>query len=102
MLVSDVAVDHRYPRKLKIHFRGFPLGRAFELDVSPWAVAGDPEKTIQKAQQILAAANAPLNPSGQDRAGAAQASQREQAARAELAEKQRQEQTKAFEANQPS
>ena len=73
---------------------------AGEVGIDTSAVSGDPERTIQKAQQIRAAANAPANPSGQDRAVAAQAAQLEQSARAELAEKQRAEQTQAFEANQ--
>ncbi len=74
---------------------------AGDVGIDTSAVGGDPEKTIQKAQQIRAAANAPANPSSQDRAVAAQAAQLEQSARAELAEKQRQEQTAAFEAIQP-
>lgn len=58
------------------------------LDTSP---ESDPERTIQKAQQIRAAANAPANPSGQDRAVAAAASQMEAAARAELTQQEREE-----------
>jgi hypothetical protein len=64
----------------------YAVGGEVSLDTSP--VSGDPRATIQKAQQIRAAASAPANPSGQDRAVAAQASAMEQAARQELAEQQ--------------
>lgn len=45
-----------------------------------------PEETIARAKTIQAAALAPADPSGQDRAVAAQAQQMEQEARAQLAE----------------
>lgn len=48
----------------------------------------DPEATIRKEEQVRAAALAPANPSGQDRAVAAQAAQIEGEARAELAQQQ--------------
>ena len=71
-----------------------PLGRSTFtppkssfIDTSP--VGGDPEATIRKAQQVRAAANAPANPSSQDRQVAAQAGQMEQAARVELAQQER-------------
>jgi len=70
--------------------RQYAVAGEVRLDTSP--VAGDPEATIEKAQQIRAAANAPANPSAQDRAVAAQATQMEIAARAELAAEERQEQ----------
>ncbi len=67
----------------------YAVGGEVSIDTSP--VAGNPQATIQKAQQIRAAASAPSNPSGQDRAVASQASRMEQAARQELAaEKQEQ------------
>ena len=69
--------------------RQYAVGGEVSIDTS--RVSGDPARTIQKAQQIRAAANAPANPSGQDRAVAAQASQMEQAARQELAAKNREE-----------
>ena len=52
------------------------------LDVSP--EPSDPEKTIEKARAIEAAANAPADPSSQDRMVAAIASQMEAAARRQL------------------
>jgi hypothetical protein len=67
----------------------YAVGGEVSIDTSP--VSGDPAATIRKAQQIRAAANAPANPSGQDRAVAAQAAQLEAAARQELAEQTRRE-----------
>ena len=91
-------------RGVSFEFETGPDGKQYavagEVSIDSSPISGDPEKTIQKAQQIRAAANAPANPSGQDRAVAAQAAQLEQSARAELAEKQRQEQSAAFEGNQ--
>lgn len=52
------------------------------IDTSPGST---PEETIDRAQRIRAAALAPADPSGQDRAVAAQATQMEQQARMELA-----------------
>jgi hypothetical protein len=51
-------------------------------------VLGDPAATIQKARVIEAAANAPSDPSSQDRAVAAAAAAMEQAAELELAKSQ--------------
>jgi hypothetical protein len=53
-------------------------------------VANDPEATIAKARVIRAAASAPAEPSSQDRAVAAAASQLESQARQDLLEQQRQ------------
>lgn len=64
----------------------YAVGGEVSIDTSP--VPGDPEATIRKAQQLRRAANAPADPSGQDRQVAAQASQMEQEARAELREQQ--------------
>lgn len=55
-----------------------------EVNIDTGGVSGDPEATIQKARQIRTAANAPANPSAQDRAVAAQASRLEAQARQEL------------------
>lgn len=62
--------------------RQYAIGGEVNIDTSP--VPGDPEATIQKAQTIRSAALAPANPSAQDRAVAAQASQLEAQARREL------------------
>jgi hypothetical protein len=56
------------------------------LDVSP--DASDPEKTIEKARIIEAAANAPADPSTQDRMVAAMAAQMQATAQAQLAQEQ--------------
>lgn len=56
-----------------------------EVSIDTSSVPGNPEATIRKAQIIQAAANAPSEPSGQDRAVAAQAARMEAKARQELA-----------------
>lgn len=55
-----------------------------EVSISTGAIPGDPEATIAKAQQIRRAANAPAEPSPQDRQVAAEASRLEAEARTEL------------------
>jgi hypothetical protein len=69
--------------------RRYAVGGEVSIDTSK--VSGDPQATISKAQTIRAAANAPAQPSGQDRAVAAQATQMEAEARQELAEERRAE-----------
>jgi hypothetical protein len=59
----------------------YAIGGEVQIDASP--VSGDPEATIRKAEVIQAAANAPADPSGQDRAVAAAAAQMEADARIE-------------------
>lgn len=44
--------------------RIYAVGGEVSIDVSP--ISGDPEATLQKAQQVRAAALAPAEPSGQD------------------------------------
>ena len=58
----------------------YAIGGEVQIDTSP---AGSPEATIRKMQQIRRAALAPSQPSGTDRAVAAQASQIEAQARME-------------------
>jgi hypothetical protein len=60
----------------------YAVGGEVSIDTSP--IPGDPEATIAKAQQIRRAANAPAEPSPQDRRVAAEASLMEADARAEL------------------
>ena len=67
--------------------RRYAVGGEVSIDTSK--VSGDPQATISKAQTIRAAANAPAQPSGQDRAVAAQATQMEAEARQEVAEERR-------------
>ena len=61
----------------------YAIGGEVSIDVSP--VQGDPKATIKKAQIIQAAALAPAQPSGQDRAVAAAASRMAQQANSEIA-----------------
>ena len=61
----------------------YATGGEVGIDTSP--VADDPQATLQKARQVQAAALAPLNPSSQDRAVAARASQMAANAIADLA-----------------
>ena len=60
----------------------YAIGGEVQIDTAPGAT---PEETISRARTIQAAALAPAEPSGADRAVAAQAAQMEQQARAELA-----------------
>jgi hypothetical protein len=66
----------------------YATGGEVGIDTSPGKT---PEETISRAQRIRAAALAPADPSGQDLAVAAQATQMEQQARMEAAEQRRQE-----------
>ena len=74
-------------------FENGPDGRRYavggEVSIDTSKVSGDPQATINKARTIRAAANAPAQPSGQDRSVAAQATQMETEARQEVAEEQR-------------
>lgn len=63
--------------------RQYAIGGEVSIDVSPGKT---PQETINKAQQIRAAALAPAEPSPQDRAVAAQSVAMEAQARAELAQ----------------
>jgi len=61
----------------------YAIGGEVGIDTSP--VPGNPEATLRKARTILAAANAPAEPSAQDRAVAAAAASMMAQAQAELA-----------------
>lgn len=61
----------------------YAIGGEVSIDISP--VAGDPRATIEKMRIVRAAAMAPAQPSGQDRAVAAEAMQLMLQARMELA-----------------
>jgi len=62
----------------------YATGGEVTLDASP--DPSDPQKTIEKARTVEAAANAPAEPSSQDRRVAAQAAAMEQAAQQQLDE----------------
>ncbi|MCC9607857.1 hypothetical protein LOC68_02990 [Blastopirellula sp. JC732] len=64
----------------------YAIGGEVQIDTSP--IEGDPEATIQKARVIQAAAQAPAEPSSQDKAVAAAAAQLLQSAQQELREQQ--------------
>lgn len=75
------------------------MGGDVSIDTS--AVAGDPQATLRKAQQIRRAASAPVDPSSQDRSVAAQASRMEVQARVEISEQARDKQTEYIDENTP-
>lgn len=62
--------------------RSYAIGGEVSIDTSP--VSGDPEATVQKMEQVARAALAPADPSGQDRAVAAQARKAAAEARGEI------------------
>ncbi len=64
--------------------KNYAVGGEVPISTSP--VAGDPEATIRKADQVKRAALAPAQPSAQDRAVAAQATQMKIDAQIELRE----------------
>jgi hypothetical protein len=66
----------------------YAIGGEVKIDASE--VAGDPEATLAKAQQIQAAALAPAQPSSQDRAVAAKAAKMAIEAQAEINQQQNQ------------
>ena len=67
--------------------RRYAVGGEVSIDSSP--VPDDPQATLDKAQQIQAAALAPAQPSAQDRAVAARATRMAAEARVELAQQRR-------------
>lgn len=69
--------------------KNYAVGGEVQIDTSP--VRGDPEATLRKAEQIRRAANAPTEPSSQDRAVAAEAAALAIQARIELSKKQQEE-----------
>lgn len=69
----------------------YAVGGEVGIDTSP--IPGNPQATIQKAQQIRAAALAPANPSAQDRAVAVSANAIEATARQELQQKAKEDAT---------
>ncbi|MBX9870065.1 MAG: catalase [Burkholderiaceae bacterium] len=66
----------------------YAVGGEVSIDTS---AGRTPEETLAKAEQVIAAALAPADPSGADQAVAAAASQRAQQARAEIVAQQTQE-----------
>jgi len=89
------AVGGQYAGSISYTYEAGPDGRRYAvggevpIDASP--IAGDPEATIRKLEQVRRAALAPAEPSGADRAVASQASQGIQQARAEQAQERAEE-----------
>ncbi|TVP89112.1 MAG: hypothetical protein EA348_08970 [Pseudomonadaceae bacterium] len=87
---AHLAVGGQYAGPVSYDYQRGPDGRLYAvggsvaIDVAP--IPDDPEATLQKMQQVQRAALAPAEPSAQDLAVAAQASQQAAAARAELAQ----------------
>lgn len=79
---SYVRGGARYDYQTGPDGKKYAVGGEVSIDTS--AVEGDPQATINKAQVILKAALAPAEPSGQDKAVAAQARQMMASARKEL------------------
>ncbi len=77
----------------------YAVGGEVSIDTS--GVAGDPQATIRKAQQIRRAASAPVDPSAQDRSVAAEASRMEAQARSEIAQQGREKQAEYVDENTP-
>lgn len=81
-----------YVYKIGPDGKRYAVGGDVEIDTSP--VPGDPKATLQKAEQIIRAALAPLNPSPQDLRVAMQARMMAMQARMEIMRIQSQEEVK--------
>ena len=77
----------------------YAVGGDVSIDTSE--VPGDPQATLLKAQKIRRAASAPVDPSPQDRAVAAEASRMEVKARMEISEQARTKQQQYIDENSP-
>ncbi|MEE9258122.1 MAG: putative metalloprotease CJM1_0395 family protein [Nitrospinaceae bacterium] len=90
----------------KFEYQTGPDGKRYavggEVSIDTSKVPGDPQATLVKAQVIRRAANAPRNPSAQDRQVAAQATRLETEARRELAEQRTEEAEEAREKTESS
>ncbi len=78
--------------------RAYAIGGEVKLDVS--RVPGDPEATLEKAEQIRSAALAPADPSPQDLRVAANANQLAARARIDIAIQRREEASEKIEQNE--
>ena len=82
------AAGGQYAGAASYTFERGPDGRAYavggEVPIDASEIKGDPEATIEKMEQVKAAALAPAEPSGQDRKVAAMADAKAAQARAEL------------------
>lgn len=78
--------------------RNYAVGGSVNIDVSP--VPGDPQATLQKAQQVRAAALAPVQPSAKDMQVAQQAQMMAAEARNEIRQEQMEERKEIFESEE--
>ena len=88
--LAHASVGGRYVTSgINLQYQRGPDGRLYavagEVSIDTSEVPGDPQATLEKAQVVLRAALAPVDPSAQDRRVAAQAVALIQQARAELA-----------------
>lgn len=92
---AHAAVGGQYASAPRYQFQRGPDGVNYavggEVSISTGPVAGNPQATIEKAQVVRRAALAPAEPSPQDRRVAAEATNIELNARAELAQQQQEE-----------
>lgn len=88
--MAHKAAGGQYVRGGNYEYQTGPDGKRYavggEVSIDTSAVSGDPEATVRKMQVVRKAALAPAQPSAQDRAVAAHASQKEVQARAEIRE----------------
>lgn len=93
------ATGGQYASAPQYSYRRGPDGDVYvadgEVSIDLSTIPGDPQATIQKAQQVRAAALAPSEPSGQDMRVASAAMQMALDAQRQLAEEQRKEQTES-------
>ena len=86
---AHAAVGGQYAGSPSYEYQRGPDGTNYavggEVPIDVGIINGDPQATIDKMQTVLAAALAPAEPSGADRAIAADATQKMAAAQAELA-----------------
>ncbi|MDA1059481.1 MAG: putative metalloprotease CJM1_0395 family protein [Proteobacteria bacterium] len=78
----------------------YAIGGTTPIDISP--IPGDPAATIEKMRAVKAAASAPAEPSGQDRAIAVRADAQLREARAELAKEKAEGSSTVFRTDPPS
>ncbi len=85
---AHASIGGQYAGTPKYEFEQGPDGTSYavsgEVPIDVSEVSGDPRATIDKMQQVLAAALAPAEPSGADRAIAAEAAQKLATAQADL------------------
>ena len=95
------SVGGQYAGAMELTYRQGPDGRRYavggEVSIDVSKVPGDPEATLEKAEQVRRAALAPADPSTQDRQVAALATQITVEAQSELRQLERQEAEQASE-----